>query len=335
MASAAMEERTGAAGRTAAGASKREAITIESDEEDGEPGRLKKRRVGVSGDSKPPDMNDELRAAHLARRALQTPQSDEELARILQEQEVRQAKMPSAVQGEQDSRHHPFRADGLGFWLLHTEGIKSEANNKEHCVRLRDAVVGDIQWAVLSNYLYDMDWLREEVPKLDDIPCVSVLFHRRDAGDDAQFRQLPRNYRPYAPPLPGMYGTHHSKFVLLGYKTGVRVIVLTCNNIEQDHYHMSDALWAQDFPRKSDAGGGSSHFEDTLVRYLEKAEFKGAEAGGQRVDVATLRAFDFSAARATLIVSVPGSHAERPRRRCRRSRMLRHSGSAAQEGKLL
>ncbi len=329
MASAVMEERSEAADRSAAGASKREAIAIESDEEDGKQDRTKRRRVGVSEDSKPPNMNAELGAAHLARRALQTPQSDEELARILQEEEARQANMartrdaeqedearkgqsacPSAAQGGHDSRHHPtFRADGLGFWLLHTEGIKKEANSKEHCVRLRDAVVGDIQWAVLSNYLYDMDWLREEVPKLDDIPCVSVLFHRREAGDGAQFSHLPHNYRPFAPPLPGMYGTHHSKFVLLGYKTGVRVIVLTCNNIEQDHYHMSDALWAQDFPRKTDAGkGNSSDFEDTLVRYLEKAEFKGAQAGGQRVDIGALRAFDFSGARASLIVSAPGSH---------------------------
>ena len=40
-------------------------------------------------------------------------------------------------------------------------------------------------------------------------------------------------------PLPDRYGTHHSKFVLLGYETGIRVVVLTCNHIRQDHYFLT------------------------------------------------------------------------------------------------
>ena len=98
---------------------------------------------------------------------------------------------------------------------------------------------------------------------------------------------------------------------------------------------MTDALWAQDFPLKASSspehGGSSSkwgghtytanraaptadmcepqsEFEECLVLYLAMAKWKGAEAGGQRVDLRTLGKFDYSAARARLIASVPGRH---------------------------
>ena len=329
----------------AAGASKREPITIDSDEdEDLQPDKKRKVLIdtfatgpekgsrlantsaglGAAHSSKQvreksttsPDINAELRAAHFARQARGAVSvdvySDEALARRLQEEEdaeLSQKARDKTGQGDKRGVHRSFRADGLGFWLLHTEGIEEEANSREHCVRLREVVVGDIQWALISNYLYDMDWLREEIPKLDEIPCVAVLFHRPDGhgGSISQFSGLPSNYRTYGPPLPERYGTHHSKFMLLGYTTGIRVIVLTCNHIQQDHYHMSDALWAQDFPKKS-ATDLSSPFEDTLTRYLEMAKWRGAEAGGKKIDVDLLRTFDFSAARAVLIVSAPGRH---------------------------
>jgi len=51
-----------------------------------------------------------------------------------------------------------------------------------------------------------------------------------------QFQNLPDNFRAFAPALPEMYGTHHSKFVLLGYATGMRVVLLTCNHVYSDHY---------------------------------------------------------------------------------------------------
>jgi tyrosyl-DNA phosphodiesterase 1 len=286
---------------------------------------------------------------------LRRQESDEALARRLQEEEVmgkrggggggsaggpgRSLKRSRAgVWTHDQAQPHPvFKADGLGFWLLHTEGIEKEANSPEYVVRLRDVVVGDIKWAVLSNYLYDMEWLLEEIPKLRDIPCVSILYHGQDNAVPLQFRKLPPNFRAFAPPLPDRYGTHHSKFVLLGYETGIRVVVITCNHIRQDHYDMTDALWAQDFPLKASSspgeGGSSSkwgghtytanraaptadmcepqsEFEECLVLYLAMARWKGAEAGGQRVDLRTLGKFDYSAARARLIASVPGRHAK-------------------------
>ena len=70
-----------------------------------------------------------------------------------------------------------------------------------------------------------------------------------------------------------------------------------------------DALWAQDFPWKCSGAAKTSKFEETLTRYLQKAQWKGASGGGLSVDLSTLRKCDFSGARAVLIASVPGRHA--------------------------
>ena len=71
----------------------------------------------------------------------------------------------------------------------------------------------------------------------------------------------------------------------------------------------SDTLLAQDFPWKCSGAANTSKCEETLTRYLQKAQWKGASGGGQSVDIATLRACDFSGARALLVASVPGRHA--------------------------
>jgi hypothetical protein len=135
---------------------------------------------------------------------------------------------------------------------MHTDGIPTEFNT--HAVRVRDLVKPNAQWAILSNYMYDMDWFLKEIPELRRIPKV-VLFHqqpRRDRATGATARAdiyrgsggLPGNMEGFAPWLEP-FGTHHSKFFILGYAREVRVIVITANNLYGDYYLMSDAVWAQ------------------------------------------------------------------------------------------
>lgn len=44
------------------------------------------------------------------------------------------------------------------------------------------------------------------------------------------------------------YGTHHGKMVLLKFVTGVRVVILTANFIDQDVNGKSQGVWYQEFP---------------------------------------------------------------------------------------
>jgi hypothetical protein len=45
-------------------------------------------------------------------------------------------------------------------------------------------------------------------------------------------------------------GTHHSKYFLVEYEAGMRVIIHTANLIFCDCHNKSQGIWVQDFPRK-------------------------------------------------------------------------------------
>jgi hypothetical protein len=66
-------------------------------------------------------------------------------------------------------------------------------------------------------------------------------------------------------------------------------------------------VWTQDFPRKTIDSPTTSEFEDDLVRYMFATGWRGGDDGtGVPVTAATLRCFDYSAAGAKIIASVPG-----------------------------
>lgn len=90
--------------------------------------------------------------------------------------------------------------------------------------------------------------------------------------------------------------------MILLYATGCRVAVCTANFIGVDWLWKNNASFVQDFPRKNQCSPRGSDFETALLDYVEPYRSRGG------LDVAALRDFDFSAAKAVLIPSVPGYH---------------------------
>jgi tyrosyl-DNA phosphodiesterase 1 len=107
------------------------------------------------------------------------------------------------------------------------------------------------------------------------------------------------------PPLPISYGTHHSKFFLLVFPRGVRLIVHTANLIFCDINNKSQGVFAQDFPRKGPGSAPSSDFEVALASYLATLQLPGTAGAAT---LAAVRDHDFSSARAALVASTPGRH---------------------------
>ena len=94
-----------------------------------------------------------------------------------------------------------------------------------------------------------------------------------------------------------------------GQRAGVRVIVHTANLIARDLNEMEQGVWFQDFPPKREGSrGAASPFEDALVEYMEATKWPGSVVGGERFTAESLRCFDFSAAGASFVASVPGYH---------------------------
>lgn len=87
-------------------------------------------------------------------------------------------------------------------------------------VQLKDLVSGNIHTAFVSNYMIDFPWLLSSCPELHRVQNLIVV-HGEQGSQASSIRDSVQQMRlehavVHAPPLPVMYGTHHSKAFVLG-----------------------------------------------------------------------------------------------------------------------
>lgn len=126
-----------------------------------------------------------------------------------------------------------------------------------------------------------------------------------------------RNVVLHAAFMPEMFGTHHSKMlILLRNDDTAQVIIHTANMIQRDWRNMTQGVWRspllpllvdqQDQPDEESAAFGSgAKFKVDLLNYLRAYDTRRKTCESL---VERLALFDFSAIRGTLIASVPGRH---------------------------
>lgn len=117
--------------------------------------------------------------------------------------------------------------------------------------------------------------------------------------------------------MPEMFGTHHSKMlILLRHDDTAQIVIHTANMIPRDWANMTQAVWRSPLlPLKADdalAATGSSpplgsgeKFKIDLLNYLRAYDRKRSVCKSL---VQKLDKYDFSAIRAALVASVPGRH---------------------------
>ncbi|XP_062013418.1 tyrosyl-DNA phosphodiesterase 1 isoform X3 [Rosa rugosa] len=211
-------------------------------------------------------------------------------------------------------RHFRVPKDKLPqtFRLLNVQGLPPWANTS--CVSIKDVIQGDILFAVLSNYMVDLDWLIPACPTVAKIPHVLVVHGEGDGTLDYMKRKKPANWILHKPPLPISFGTHHSKAMLLVYPRGVRIIVHTANLIFVDWNNKSQGLWMQDFPWKDQSNPSKGcGFEHDLIDYLSALKWPEFSVnlptlGTFNINPGFFKKFDYSSAAVRLIASVPGYH---------------------------
>ena len=250
-----------------------------------------------------------------------------------------------------DDHFRPWR-------LLRTVGIPERGN--VGTTSLQELVDGGEQtphWVVLSNYLVDPVWLMSSWPTLKDVPRIVVL---QGAGTELpEAHLLPsRTEMVYLTPQYSGdrepqrvkstfvnhngnrqsidYGCMHAKFILIGFRTGIRVVVLTANFIYSDFHCKSNGAYVQDFPYKTSCESAAaseaapaapaSPFEASLVDYV--SSIVNARADGDQYAFAkhalwpgagaaplTLREllakYDYSRAFGHLVPTCPGFHCKR------------------------
>ncbi|KAJ6786733.1 hypothetical protein PWT90_01989 [Aphanocladium album] len=174
------------------------------------------------------------------------------------------------------------------------------------------------------NYLHDIEFLMEAFD-FDTRPHVQVhvvhgFWKREDENRTALARQASKfpNVKIHVAPMPEMFGTHHSKMLVLFRRDDTaQVIIHTANMISKDWTNMTNAVWispilpelvkteeAMTSPEGMAQGSGE-RFKVDLLNYLEAYDKMRPTCTAL---VGKLKSFDFSAIKGSLIASVPGTH---------------------------
>ncbi|KAH6607435.1 tyrosyl-DNA phosphodiesterase 1 [Trichoderma cornu-damae] len=126
------------------------------------------------------------------------------------------------------------------------------------------------------------------------------------------------NVRLHCAPMPEMFGTHHSKMMILFRSDGTaQVVIHTANMMRKDWANMTNAVWiSPKLPRLSEPddllqsgqalpAGSGPRFKADLLAYLTHYDLFSVTC---KPLVDRLTGFDFSGVRAALVASVPGKH---------------------------
>ncbi|GAM21579.1 hypothetical protein SAMD00019534_047540 [Acytostelium subglobosum LB1] len=101
------------------------------------------------------------------------------------------------------------------------------------------------------------------------------------------------------PPLSNTgFGCMHSKLMLLVYPDYIRVVIPSANPTNYDYDDIGQTVWLQDFKQPAEGTSPTCEFKATLKRFVQS----------MGMSCQFLDKYDFSTARATLIVSAPGYH---------------------------
>ncbi|OTB12734.1 hypothetical protein K445DRAFT_25446 [Daldinia sp. EC12] len=198
--------------------------------------------------------------------------------------------------------------------LTTIKDLSEESNNE--AISLHD-LLGDplIAECWEFNYLHDVDFLMSHFDE-DTRSLVKVhIVHGFWKRDDQQSSQY-KNVTLHTAYMPEMFGTHHSKMLILfRHDDTAQVIIHTANMISKDWTNMTNGVWQSPrLPRLTESHkssetdmriGYGQRFKADLLNYLRAYSTKRALCKSM---VDELEKYDFSAVRGALVASVPGKH---------------------------
>lgn len=185
-------------------------------------------------------------------------------------------------------------------------------------ISLKD-ILGDplIKECWLFNYLFDVDFVMshfdEDTRNLVQVKIVHGSW-KKDAPNKIRIDQAAKRYsnlQIFTAHMPEMYGTHHSKMIILfRHDDQAQVIIMTANMIAID-WRMTQAVWrspllplqeASNTAEQADLSplGSGTRFKHDLVAYLSRYETRTKRM------VSQLCQHEFSSIRAVLVASTPG-----------------------------
>ena len=184
------------------------------------------------------------------------------------------------------------------FYLMYSDHIAS-LEHKRNCLSLTDLFHAEsnnpIDEVLLLDYLFDLNFIMEELPMLCDGSIPVLLLHgdknvhsawREHGAENEQSLLYAALSRPFfswrfvnVKLTKEQFGTHHTKMCVIFFKNGVRICIHTANLLAGDKNAMTQGMFVQDFPLKQQKYTRSSamhttvidscEFEDALCDYFE------------------------------------------------------------------
>ncbi|KAI0900151.1 phospholipase D/nuclease [Annulohypoxylon nitens] len=172
------------------------------------------------------------------------------------------------------------------------------------------------------NYLHDVDFLMnhldEDTRGLVKVHIVHGFWKKDDNNRLSLERQSAqyKNVTLHTAYMPEMFGTHHSKMLILfRHDDTTQVIIHTANMISKDWTNLTNGVWQtpqlpllkdyQGSPELDMKIGSGPRFKNDLLNYLRAYNSRRQIC---RSMVEELEKYDFSAVRGALVASVPGRH---------------------------
>ncbi|KAL3955618.1 hypothetical protein ACCO45_011181 [Purpureocillium lilacinum] len=174
------------------------------------------------------------------------------------------------------------------------------------------------------NFLHDIDFLMSafdaDTKHLVKVHVVHGFWKREDTNRLILAQEASKfsNVQLHVAPMPEMFGTHHSKMMILfRHDDTAQVIIHTANMIAKDWTNMTNGVWkspplpklggppnASRGSRSAPLGTGEK-FKWDLLSYLTSYDRRIPTC---KPLVEALVEYDFSQIRAALVASVPGTH---------------------------
>ncbi|XP_064603325.1 tyrosyl-DNA phosphodiesterase 1-like [Liolophura sinensis] len=206
-------------------------------------------------------------------------------------------------------------AQPVSLFLTKVSGIPA-LHNGSFAVHIKDILsssMGNLMASAQFNYMFDIPWLVQQYPKeFRSKPMLLIHGEDRQAKSalHAEAEPFP-NIRLCQAKLEIMYGTHHTKMMFLLYDSGLRVVIHTCNLIENDWYQKTQGVWISPvFPKLKRPppdgaveGDSVTHFKRDLLAYLSAYKSHLLSTW-----INHIKEHDMAAARVHIVGSVPGRH---------------------------
>ena len=184
------------------------------------------------------------------------------------------------------------------IWRLSTINPTHRLDNSG-CVSLIELFKIPPKFILFADYMIDEVWLLSAFPYLKDKSNCSKVTLWLDSKGGGTMR-VPHHWNVKGLRGYTQYGCHHSKLIIAGYPTGVRIVIHTANLLYGDVNCKTQGIWWQDFPIGI---GDKKGFKSDLCNYLRQCDKESHV-------IEELQKINFNSATVDLIPSVPGRHTD-------------------------